>query len=319
MNAIHTGLQTYFNRVREEADGRTFTVEPTVRGFAELLEDDERMNTVMTSITDGMAQHKGKYSCGDLSALYSFISTEPARLGRHCREVVTEAEQAIGEGVAVDLIAHNRMKAQITIGLKKLDGQLNQLASQMIANKFWNLYPSGSMPVLSAWMTPDGESVGAPTPRFIPKDSLNAGKGYFASVDDEAGSSKVPAGVLVIPQGQYRKDDTGANARQEFIINIGTIFACALAGSPDQNSGDDGSTRLRGRRDRKGDVFKMIQLAHPLLVSCAEMVDTLRAFSLLNGFDDDFEVYGYAAKTLVRTVISADENPLAIIEIGSFS
>lgn len=317
MNAIHDAMLEMLQSLSQRCDPGTY-FEKTIRGYADMLGQD-RPKLVLEDAMTGLGKSKGKWRSRDLDAIWAFLMTEPARLGAYCRKKCKDNGEDLMDDAAFK--RHETMIMQITIGLRNLDNEVKRLANKLTMERVWNRYPNHTMMVTSAWMTQEGESVGNPQPRRIPKEQIPLQNPYTATLDDPAGSMKLPIAVLAVSQGGYRKDDTGITARQEFLIDIPNTLAACIAGcqndEPDMDVGVRAKTPARPTDARVEEVHKVIAMAAPLFEQCAELVETMRGFDLLDRFD--FKVYGYSDENLARSEVSAEANPLAVIEIGSFS
>lgn len=234
---------------------------------------------------------------------------------REGQAIVTTAEKlAASTDIELDEelgLAGGPMR-ELTYRIQSLSNSLKKYTNDMASSGFWRMAAGESVPVFSVWTNRQGEAVSDPEERAVMKAEMPLRNAGMFILEDENGRMN-PCPVISVSDGVYRpsgiKNALGVedDARQNFMVKVVPTFCDLLSGGAGLDAAEHRIDALRRH---------MENMVEPLqaMSDVAELIHVLKPDAV------DMQIYGLEEESVEPKVdLTAENNPEAKIEIGSFS
>lgn len=290
----------------------------TIDELISILERGDTFGSLLNqAMEDAVVDERGQFRSYGLESIIALACRESTRLSNHANAVSPTMNMSVSD------------KIEVATALTALKTSTNELMQNLARSRFWKKYPGVATPVLSAWLTDKGDAVGRPVHRNMDKEAPVFIEKCYIGVLEPDNSFDIPAGIFVMPQSDYRMDESvGEKVRQEFVVDIGSIVMGMLLGQHRSLLADNESAvmpRIPERKWRKVNSGTQDYLRQVFgefaktLNAASQTVKAMMDTGMITGYEG-FELYERVeVREPPRHAITAEENPDAILEIGAFS
>lgn len=259
-------------------------------GFAHLLKYSEvqmtsrgqAINRVVLPMIEG-----DRHSI--VPGIFQFIHSEARQLTDAATELLDsrlnlDEDNALLERLRLDCIAIGR--------------NVDLYTKYVAGTKPWKKLRYEKISGASFWRDNNDNPISQPKSRAMPFSDIPSTKASMVMVDAEDGSPLTPA--MCMMSTKFYTDSTGIESAESFLIDMGNLFLEAPCGMTN-------SANI---------LVDLLTAAHPMLINMVDIANTLNQFGYLA---DEHKIYDLCTVAKVVRGVTAEDNPNAIIEIGSFS
>lgn len=259
-------------------------------GFVHLLKHGEIIQTPAGNMIDRtLFPLMGSSRDVIIPGIFEFIHSEARRLTDAAQELLKYHQDLTIEDDGFDRLRRDC----VAIG-----GNVDSYTRRVSTIKPWKKLRYEQVNGASFWRDANDNPISNPKTRRLPFADVPTSKSSMVMVDAEDGSPLTPA--MCMMSTKFYKDSTGMESAESFLIDMPELFLCAPCGMT-----------------TAGEVLvELLSAAEPMLRNMTSIAEALNEHGYL---EDKCGIYDLAAVERIVRAITAEDNPNAIIEIGSFS
>lgn len=287
-----------------------------VRGFGNMLNNPEQevdpdtgeqswklLNPMINDLVDGR-------SPGVIEDFYVWLHTAARELSNDAKYAIETIDETSPEATDV------RAVAELAEQVKTLNELVTNYGQRLAKAKPWTKMLGSTMEVYRFWNDRSGANHGTPEKRGMEPRKLPTASVKIVVIEDDNGNSRA---AISCSDNHYRRDESIPGAPdigQAFVFDVPKMIAGYL--------GSTSGGRVRARTmgvatmSREDYVLETMQLSKLLVHGIADMAETMHKHGYLVDTDNLYMLRDVAPYKPGKGVLS-EENPDAIIEIGSWS
>ncbi|UKL14972.1 hypothetical protein hairong_067 [Pseudomonas phage hairong] len=287
-----------------------------VRGFGNMLDSRVQeldpnsgeksfklLNPMINDLVDGR-------SPGAIGEFYVWLHTAARELSndaKHAIETIDENSPA-----ATDI----RAVAELAEQVRKLNFLVSQYGVMLGKERPWTNMTGSMMEVYRFWNDKSGANYGTPEKRGMEARQIPTASVKIVVIEDDNGNSRA---AISCSDNQYRRDDSvpgSPEIAKAFVFDFSVMVAGYLSGSRGRIGRSPIGVATISREEY---VMEVMQMASPLVHGIADMAETMHHHGFLVDTDNLYMLRGTPTVDQPSKGVLAEENPDAIIEIGSWS